>query len=121
MAQIRVLEHEIVIELGLAERIAALRGNVRVPLASVISAEVMPTLAVTGIRAPGIWVPGLSKIGTWRSLHERSLVLARPGAPALQIRLKGETFDNLIVAVSDPYSKREAIRRAIAHPYAHRS
>jgi len=85
------------------EKLAGLHGDIRVPLAAVRDVRVMadPLAAVHGMRAPGLAIPGRTKIGTWRGWGRRMFVVARRGIPAVRVRLEGVGYTELLVSVPD--------------------
>jgi hypothetical protein len=85
------------------EKVAGLLRDVAVPRSAVRSAEVVadPLTAVRGLRAPGLALPGVRKIGTWRRPGERTLVCVRRGQPAVRIRLGGQKYDSLLIGADD--------------------
>jgi hypothetical protein len=99
------LEHDtLTIRLGPLERLFAVRGNLSLPLRHIASAESVPDglAAVTGLRAPGLSVPGRTKFGTWRRRQGTTVVLVRGRGPALRIRsTTGRARD---VLVSTPHA-----------------
>ena len=100
MAKLTIEGTDLVLSLTTTEKIAALHGDVRVPLQQVTSIETLPDAlaAVHGVRAPGLAFPGRTKIGTWRGRGARRFVVARRGEPGLRIRMKGARYDELLVA-----------------------
>ncbi|MHA6793235.1 hypothetical protein ACVGVM_06900 [Pseudonocardia bannensis] len=86
------------------EKIAGLIRDVHVPLSAVRDAVVVPDgfAAARGVRAPGLAIPGVRKIGTWRRHGEKALVAVRRGEPAVRISLSGERYDTLLLGVADP-------------------
>jgi hypothetical protein len=58
--------------------------------------------AVRGIRAPGLGLPGVRTVGTWRGREGRTLVSVRRGQPVVRIALTGRRFDTLLIGVDDP-------------------
>lgn len=113
MAQLRRDGNDLVLELTGAERLWALRRRaVRVPLSSVRSAEVVaePLRAVRGLRAPGLHLPGFSKIGTWRRRGGRTFAVARAGRPGVHVRLAGQPFTDLVASLDEPSRAVEAVR-----------
>jgi hypothetical protein len=85
-----------------AEKVLGLLRDLEVPLSAVRSAEVVPDglAAVRGLRAPGLGLPGVRRIGTWRRGGGRSFVSVRRG-PAVRIELTGQRFDTVVVSVTD--------------------
>jgi len=86
-----------------AEKLGGLVRDLDVPLSAVARAEVVadPLPAVRGLRAPGLGLPGIRKIGTWRRRGHRSLVSVRRGQPAVRIDLTGQRYDTLWVGADD--------------------
>jgi hypothetical protein len=106
VAILRIDRDSLVIELSFLEQLAAFRGNVRVPLATVSSivVEQRPWSALRGFRAPGTGLPGVIAYGTrlvtggapdFAALHGRG--------PAVRVELcAGAPFGRLLVTVDDP-------------------
>lgn len=115
MAVLSVHRDSLVVELSFLERVAAFRGEVRVPLAKVSAIEVdeRPWCALRGLRAPGTGVPGVIAYGTrlvtggapdFAALHGRG--------PAVRIELcEGASFGRLLITVDDPAGAVAACRR----------
>ena len=103
MAEIRTTPDTVTVDLTRAERLWSLHGDVSVPRSAVTAATVHDdALAqVRGIRAPGLGVPGLIKIGTWRGRWGKDLVVARRGEAALVVELSGAPWRRLIVGYPD--------------------
>jgi hypothetical protein len=61
--------------------------------------------AARALRAPGLGVPGLRKIGTWRRRADgrtrRTAVSVRRGQPAMRIELRGTSWDQLLIGHDD--------------------
>lgn len=91
------------------EKIAAARGDLHVPLMAVrdVCVHHDALVAARGVRAPGIGVPGVAKIGISRGRGRHDLVVARRGIPAVCVKLDRGRHDEIIV--SDPNAE------AIAH------
>jgi len=68
MATLAVDGNELVVRLSTLEKIGALRGNIRLPLASVRAVRVSetPWSELRGIRAPGTGLPGVISLCTRR-------------------------------------------------------
>jgi hypothetical protein len=98
------------IHLGPLERLFAVRGTLNLPVRYIDSAESVPDglAAVTGLRAPGLGVPGWAKFGTWRRRDGGTVALVRGRGPALRIRsTAGRARD---VLVSTPHAADLAAR-----------
>ena len=104
MAQLRI-DHQsgtpmLVLQLTTAEKVAGLHGDITVPLSSVTSVRVVtdPVAETRGLRAPGLAIPGATKIGTWRGRRGKTFVVARSGEPAVEVELAGQAFSGLLIS-----------------------
>lgn len=85
------------------EKVAGLLRDISVPREAIRSVTVEPdgVEAAKGVRAPGLGVPGLRKIGTWRRRADgrtmRTAVSVRANQPALRIELHGTSWDQLLI------------------------
>jgi hypothetical protein len=102
-AMLQVTPSTLSVRLTRAEKIAGPLREVEVPLSAVRDAEVIaePLRDVHGLRAPGLAVPGIWKVGTWRRPGDRTLVCVRKGQPALRVRLEGQRYGTLLVGADD--------------------
>lgn len=114
MASVTVDGAELRVSLTPGEKLAGLHGDVRVPLGAIRDVRVEPDAlgAVRGLRAPGLAIPGRTKIGTWRGRGVRRFVVARRGVPAIRVALDGAAFDELVVSTDGAAGVAEAIRGA---------
>src|SRR3954447_2397458 len=112
MASIRVDDDELVIHLTTPEKLAALHGDLRVPSKTIrtVAVEPRPLAAVQGLRAPGLSIPGRTKIGTWRKFRHRGFVVARRDMPAVRVRLAGAAYDDVLISIPDAESAAVAIQ-----------
>ena len=103
MATLQLTESTLSVRLTRAEKIGGLLRDVEFPRSAVRSAEVVaePLTALKGLRAPGLALPGVRKIGTWRRQGERTLVSIRRDQPAVRIRLEGRRYDTLLIGADD--------------------
>jgi hypothetical protein len=118
MATLRAEGDELVLGLSAWERLAALRGDVRVPLTAVesVSVDPDPWHALRGMRAPGTGLPGRIAYGVRRLTGGRPDFAALRGRdPAVRIEL-GEpaAFGRLIVSVADPEAAVAAVEAALS-------
>ena len=83
MATIRIDGDEVVLELSRFERIEAVHGDVRLPLASLVGTEPLDDAihAVHGFRAPGTGVPGLTAVGTYRQGDRKLFAVVHHDTP----------------------------------------
>jgi len=103
MALLQVLPPVLSLRLTRGEKIAGFLRDLEVPLAAVREVEVVtsPLRDVRGLRAPGLALPGVRKVGTWRRPGERTLVCVRRGQPAVRVRLDGQRYDALLIGTDD--------------------
>ncbi|GEL16791.1 hypothetical protein [Pseudonocardia asaccharolytica] len=104
MAVLRRDGQDLVLELTVGEKVWGLHGDVRVPMSAVrrVTVADKPLAAVRGLRAPGLAVPGRTKIGTWRRRGGKSFAVVRSGRPAVRVALAGAPFEELLVSVDEP-------------------
>lgn len=102
------------VRLTLLEKISGLLRDVAVPLAAVRSVDVVPdgAAAARGLRAPGLGLPGVRLVGTWRGRGHRALVAVHGRRPAVRVRLEGERWTELLLGVDDVEEAAAALRRA---------
>ncbi|NCT90484.1 hypothetical protein GXB85_05915 [Cellulomonas sp. APG4] len=96
------------------EKVAGLVRDQAFPRAAVTEADVVPDGlgAVRGPRAPGLGLPRLRKVGTWRSGRGNQLVSVRAGRSALRVRLEGQRWAELLLDVDDPAALASALTPA---------
>ncbi len=99
MSTISVAPDALQIRFTLLEKIGGLVRDIEVPLASILAVEVVEDglAAAKGIRAPGLGIPGVRKLGTWRGRGSKTLVSVRRGQPALLLEVSGARFDTLLI------------------------
>jgi hypothetical protein len=104
MTTIIVTPDRVRIELSVREKVGGLVRDLDVPASAVRSVSVVPDglAAARGIRAPGLGIPGVRKIGTWRRRGGKTLVSVRRGRPAVLLLLDGARFDRVLVEVDQP-------------------
>jgi len=92
------------VRLSTAEKVAGLLRDTTIPRAQVTGAQAVPDglSCVRGLRAPGLGIPGVRKIGTWRRAGRRSLVSVRRAEPALLVTLQGnDRWTSVLVGTHD--------------------
>ena len=85
------------------EKIWAMRGDFRIPVAHVKSAWVgMPKPSWRELRVPGSFVPGLIKAGRYLTPRGKEFwYISRRKRHAVTIELTGEKFDRLVLGFED--------------------
>jgi hypothetical protein len=103
MAELQLTPTTLSVRLTRGEKIAGLLRDLTVPLSAVRAVDLVedPVHTVQGLRAPGLGLPGLRKIGTWRRSGERAYVCVRRNQPAVRVRLEGQRYDKLLVGTDD--------------------
>jgi hypothetical protein len=99
MATIDISADTVRVSLSRFEKFFGLLGDLEVPRGAVTSAEAVPSglAALRGLRAPGLGLPGVRAIGTWRARGEKSYVSVRRNEPALRLRLTGCRYDTVLI------------------------
>ncbi|MER7457694.1 hypothetical protein [Micromonospora sp. NPDC126480] len=112
MAVVEIDRDSVHVRLSTAEKIWALRGDVTFPRSAVRQVEVLPDgLAATrGLRAPGLGLPGLRKVGTWRGRAGTEFVSVRGGEPAVRITLAGQRYDAVLIGAAGPEQLARSLR-----------
>jgi hypothetical protein len=114
MAKLIVDGPDLVVQLSSLEKLGALRGDVRVPLTTVRSAEVEPNPwgSLRGMRI-GTGIPGVIALGIRRFAHGQDFTAVEGSKPAIRVELSQESpFSRLVVSVTDPDSTLAEIRSA---------
>ncbi len=88
MSELNVQSNRLVLRLSGFEKIAALHGDVAIPVDLVRDVDVVadPFANTRGMRAPGLGIPRRLRIGTWRGGGVRTFVVASAGVPAVRVR-----------------------------------
>ena len=112
LAELIVDGDELVVRLRAVERIEAVHGEVRVPLRSVRTVEVLDDAvgAVHGFRV-GTGIPGSVAIGTFTSRDAKTFAVVHHDTPrGVRVNLEGAQFDEMIVGCDDPEAVAAALR-----------
>lgn len=112
MATLAVVGDILTVRLSPLERLGAMRGDVRVPLATVREVRVseQPWTELRGIRAPGTGIPGVIALGTRRGSGVRDFAAVYGKRGAVVVELDGADFDRLVVTPRDADAETEAAR-----------
>lgn len=115
MAGLAIQGDELIVTLNALERLAAVHGDLHVPLASVreIRLEPDPWCALRGIRMPGTGFPGVVAYGVRRGTGARpdfAAVLGRGSAVRVELAAPCR-YARLLVTVPDPQGTVAAISR----------
>ena len=114
-AEIDITGGELVVEVKGADKIWALKSELRVPLQHVVGAESGEEEASAwyhGIRAPGTSLPGVITAGTFYRHGEKVFWDVHHPEKAVAIVLRDENYRRLVVEVADPDATIKAISAA---------
>ena len=111
MARLEIEGTSLVLRLSLLERLGALSGPPRVPLAAVRDVRVTakPWKELNGIRAPGTGWPGTIALGTWRHDGVKDFCAVYRKGPGVVVELDNAKYARLVVSAADPTSVVEAV------------
>ncbi|MGH9057512.1 MAG: hypothetical protein ACRDYY_16885 [Acidimicrobiales bacterium] len=101
MAQLRIVQGDLIVHLTPGEKIAGLHGDVRVPLSAIASVSVPPTtwLALRGWRMAGTGIPGFIAVGTRRHGSGYDFTAVHGQRPAVEVELNSGRFERLLISV----------------------
>ena len=101
MAQLTLTDDTLQLRFTTAEKVLGLVRDHDFPRSAITSARVEQDGlgAVRGVRAPGLGLPAVRKIGTWRG-KGRTLVSVARRQPAVVVELGGQRFDRLVVGLA---------------------
>lgn len=114
MSDVALVDGELVVELTPAEKVAGLHRDPRIPLTAVTGIFVVPDAlaAAHGLRAPGLSLPGVRKLGTWRTKDGAEFVAARSGQAGVRLTLTGQKLASVLLGDDDAEALAERIRAA---------
>jgi hypothetical protein len=115
MASVIVEGADVVVHLSGLEKLAAFRGDVRLPVAAVreVAVEPHPWGALRGIRSPGTGWPGVIAYGVRRYRGGRDFAAVLGRRPAMRLELDPPSpFARVVVSVADAESAVAAVRSA---------
>jgi hypothetical protein len=103
MANVLIQNGTVTLQLTTGEKVAGLHGDLEFPLSAVTSVEVVPDAlaAAHGLRAPGLSLPGVRKVGTWRTKEGSEFVVASAGQSGVRLHLQGEKLSSVLIGDVD--------------------
>jgi hypothetical protein len=112
MATIETTPASLRVRLTRTEKLFGLLRDLEVPRSAITTVEAVPAglAAIRGLRAPGLGLPGVRAVGTWRRRGEKSYVSVRRAQPAVRIRLTGQRFDTVLIGTDDAVEVADRIR-----------
>src|SRR3954462_5540391 len=111
MATLQLTPTHLTVRFTPAEKIGGLVRDVELPRTAVRSAELVtgPLGQGRGLRAPGLALPGVRKVGTWRRRGDRTLVCVRKGQLAVRVRLDGARDGTVLLGADDAAGPARAL------------
>lgn len=103
MSTLHIENGTVTLHLTTGEKVAGIHGDLEFPVTAVTSVEVVPDAlaAVHGMRAPGLSLPGVRKVGTWRTKEGSEFVVASAGQAGVRLHLKGEKLSSVLIGDAD--------------------
>lgn len=113
MAQLKIIDNEITLELSFWERIGSLHGSLRVPVSSIAKIEFVDNLwsnkVLRGLRAPGTGIPHVLLLGTMRGRNYRDFTAIKGRGAGVVLSLTEGPFKRWIFTLCQPKSEIESI------------
>lgn len=113
MAELEIVGEDLVLRLSVFEKIAALRGDLRLPTSSIgtIDVATKPFGLVRGFRAAGLSIPRRVAIGTFRRMGStRFIVLKGSKKPAVHITFTFGKIAGLVVGTDQAEALAQRLR-----------
>jgi hypothetical protein len=104
------------VEMHGADKLWSLRSHIDIPLRNVRSIRRDPDRVRewwSGLRAPGTWIPGVVKAGTFHKDGESVFFDVHDPANTVIIELRDERYSELVLEVDDPDRVVAAVRAAL--------
>ncbi len=105
MAELKIEDNNLVLELSRLEKAEGVHGNLRVPVSSVQSVEVLDDAhapADHGFKF-GTRLYGMTEVGTMSSKDKKVFAVVHRNTPrGIRVVLKGESHDEWIVGCDNP-------------------
>ena len=113
MASLIVDGADLVVEMSDFEKVEALHGDLRVPLAAVQAVRVVDDAwpELRGIRAPGTGIPAVIAVGARRGSFGKDFAAVHGRERAVVVDLAGGDYSRLVVTIPDAESVAAEIRR----------
>jgi hypothetical protein len=100
--KIRILDDSIAVDLTVVERVFSLSRSFSIPLSKIVRiSSDMPPPSWKEIRAPGTYLPGIAKYGSYYIGKNRSFWLVRKGAKIVNIEVTGLRYKQYILEVEN--------------------
>ena len=119
MPRLELTDSDLCVRLNGWEKLAALSGDVRVPLAQVRGATEDDGFdgSALGLRLPGTHIPFVLAAGTFIKHGDRQFVCTRRSLRTIVIELAGNEWARLVVGVRDAHGTAARINAAVARAH----
>jgi len=116
MAHVSITQDRLNVELTGLRRLWAFKRRIQVLLTHVRGATVDPGVFAEpkGVRSPGLHVPGMAALGSFRRDGEWTFWEARVGDRSVVIELRDERYTRLVLQVADPRAVVDQVNSAVA-------
>lgn len=115
--KVKISDGTLTLRLAPLEVPLAFKAKLEVPIHRIVSAEGTPRSEVPHgplIRAPGTYIPGLVRFGSYGRKPNRQFWAVFRQDPVLVIDIEGWDYQRLVVGVPDPAQAAGTIQMAIA-------
>ena len=118
MAELRIEDDQLVLQLTTAEKLEGVHRNLHAPLSAVTAIEVLddahePVCIGAGIKI-GTRIPGFIEVGTIQGLNKRRFAAVHHDTPrGLRVSFDDLSFDEWIVGCADPEGTAAELLRTI--------
>jgi hypothetical protein len=118
VASLAIEDDELVVEMTTAEKLEAVHGEVRVPLAAVRAVRTVGDAwpELRGIRAPGTGIPGKIAVGTRRGSFGSDFAVVHGTGPAVIVELDGAKYSRLVITNDDAEQLARQIQDRLSAP-----
>lgn len=100
--KISIVKNELRISFSLTKKILSVKGSFKIPLKHIVCVTTLkPKPTWKEIKAPGTFIPGLIKAGTYYTDKGREFWFVTKGKKILNIELKNESYKRIIVGLDN--------------------
>ena len=98
--KISIVKDELRISFSLSKKILSVKGSFKIPLKHIVRVTTLkPKQTWKEIKAPGTFIPGLIKAGTYYTDKGREFWFVTKGKKILNLELKNESYKRIILGL----------------------
>jgi hypothetical protein len=116
MTTTSISDGKLIIEVQGWDKLWSLKSRLEIPLEHISGVRTGADEHVSGIRAPGTYIPGVITAGTFHQIGRKVFWDVHNPGKAIAIDLHDERFSTLVVEVADPQKSIREIKRATTSP-----